>query len=261
MIFNLYRIENFVVKNGFYPSESDLNAIFRRLDIDKDGRVSFDEFKKILSYQDYSKITGMKDEELNPHLQSYSNMSKYLLENVNSNNRLSSNDFEYKNSVTSLRGQSGNMKKEMSPMKEKLNSISSSYDKTSTLEREFNKASPRKSDKSNILHARNENSSFLGSNTSFIKKNYILLEEEAFQEMLRDIIEMNKEIELLKCDLAICNDFNLLDSFRYFQSSSRDFLYATDIKNGLNTLEIPFSDEEVDFFINRYDCNKSRVIS
>jgi len=280
------------VKNGFYPSESDINAIFRRIDIDKDGRISFDEFKKIITFQDYSKITGLKDEELNPNLQSYNNISKLSVmdshnkdfkEYLSSNHQNTTNDLEVKNSHSSFRNNPSSFKKERvdfhsfnfktndNPIKEENkqgnkqedNYSHKSNNRECTLEREFNKASPNKNSQHSHQNSRlkNNNSSFMGSSSSFLKKNYILLEEEAFQEMLRDIIDMNKEIELLKCDLAVCNDFNLLDSFRFFQSSNRDYLFSTDLKNGLSLLEIPFSEEEVEFFINRFDCSKSRVIS
>jgi len=288
----IFSIENFVIKNGFYPSESDIKAIFRRLDIDKDGRVSFDEFKKIVSYQDYSNITGLQNEELNPNLQSYNNFSKSYCDNyLPSNNRLTSNDLDYKNSHSSMKNigkkervdyqsfnakVSGNNKGYEENRKDFNNininfqrdqvgethySVANSIEKTNTLEREINKASSNTSTLKSQSKNNKSYASFGGNTSSFINRDYILLEEEAFQEMLRDIIEMNKEIELLKCDLAICNDFNLLDSFRYFQSSTRDFLYASDLKNGLHVLEIPFSDEEVEFFINRFDTNKIRVIS
>ncbi len=286
-------IENFVVRNGFYPSESDINAIFRRLDIDRDGKISFDEFKKVISYQNYSNITGLKDEELNPQLLSYNSKTSYLDSNnyMNSNIPISSKDLEYKNSYSSFKnkkekidlnvirgteGSNNNNRYEDNPVSmdhtnrlqnipikvvsETVNTYNTTG-KVSTLEREFNKVSPKKT--RDRMGQKASTSNLLMPNsltTSFLNKNYILLEEEAFVEMLKDIIEMNKEVELLKCDLAICNDYNLLDSFRYFQASNRDFLYASDIKNGLKILELAFSDEEIELFVRRYDCTRSKVI-
>lgn len=262
-----------MVRSGYYPSENDINCIFRRIDIDRDGKISLDDFKKIVTYQNYSSISGLKNEELNHNIQ-LQNSKQSIYESYNQ--ELSSRNFDLKLSSNSLKNakekinydyEHHNKFKDSKVLEKSFCGDTGNYQIT-TLEKEYRKGNPKSCPKrknqikssSNQCIGTYSRSIDVNSNT-FIKTNYILLEEEAFQQFLKDIIIMTNEVELIKRDLAICHDFNTLDSFKYFQANERDFLFSTDIKNGLSILEIPYAEDEVDYLIKRFDIGKNRIIT
>ena len=90
---------------------------------------------------------------------------------------------------------------------------------------------------------------------------FLSLEEEAFQDFLREIINLGSEIELAKSDLALRPDFNLSNSFRIFESNKLENISDLDLKYGLNFLDLfPIMDEVLLVF-NQFKTRGQKFLS
>ena len=63
-------------------------------------------------------------------------------------------------------------------------------------------------------------------------------------------------MESSKTTLATCHDFNFYDAFAIFDVSNLGWINASDIKQGLTSIGIYASYDEVDLYCKRYDTNK-----
>jgi len=93
------------------------------------------------------------------------------------------------------------------------------------------------------------------------KFNFLSLEEEAFQDFLREIIILGSEIELAKSDLALRPDFNLSDCFRIFETNKLEYISDLDFKYGLNFLDLFPLMEELHLVFNHYKTKGQKLLS
>ena len=103
---------------------------------------------------------------------------------------------------------------------------------------------------------RNEN---LNKNT-LINKEFSLGNKKAdilegLLRVLREIVNLERELETAKEDLAIRPDFNLFDSFRLFDKKAVGTVSAGDIEQGLNEVGIYPKKEELYLFVRKFDKN------
>lgn len=73
---------------------------------------------------------------------------------------------------------------------------------------------------------------------------------------LRDYINLEKELEDAKSNLALKPDFNLYDAFRIFDSNSLGYITLSDLKIGLSDIGVFSTYEELELFFNRYDRDR-----
>jgi Ca2+-binding EF-hand superfamily protein len=74
-------------------------------------------------------------------------------------------------------------------------------------------------------------------------------------------MEVEYQIEDVKTNLAQNPDFNCEDAFRLFESNDKDYLTENDIKNGLNSIGVYPSDQDVRLLMKRFDLPKNGKIS
>ena len=79
------------------------------------------------------------------------------------------------------------------------------------------------------------------------------LEYELLIEAIREQISLERDIEGFRQDLALKSDFNLLDGFRVFDTLSKGFVTMTELQDGLRTLNLYPTLEELNLFMRRYD--------
>lgn len=300
-------------------TEDELCAAFKRLDIDRDSRITFTEFKRLF----YAASAG------GLNFNSNSLNSNNILPSSQANNLLNSQGNKFDNSQNRLLNRSSMSKsplksslrscskspnrvhlaydkdfRDKSPLKEKTESIlnksaerfsRSSYikygdiinNKSGQEEIEYyknnNKNAPKNNDllNSSTLKSSNKendsNNDFYNSTNAFsnaklsgsnfskspLREEYnsiISYEEENFNSFLKEILELENEIESAKFDLIIKADFNIEDAFRIFELSGRGYLTELDIKYGMNSLDIYPSKEEIALLIKRYDMTKEGVL-
>jgi hypothetical protein len=90
---------------------------------------------------------------------------------------------------------------------------------------------------------------------------YFTLEEETFLAYLKDLIEIENILERAKCDLILRSDFNIDDAFRIFELDGRGFLTELDLKYGLHALDIFPPESEINLLFKRFDLRNEGVIS
>jgi Ca2+-binding EF-hand superfamily protein len=205
--------------------ESDLRALFKVLDIDKDTQISLEEFKRFFSLPNIPNIGK--------------NIYKSPKRGVYESPKRSPQKIDI---TSSPRGRTN------------LN-----YESTSSPRRypqsPNRRTSPMKSSNSNL-----ENFPSVSPNRTK-SSSYLSLEEENFNAYLKALFEIENEIERNKIELVLRSDFNIEDAFRIFELDGRGYLSDMDIKFGLNSLDILASSEEIQLLLMRYDLRGEGVLT
>jgi Ca2+-binding EF-hand superfamily protein len=223
-------LQNFLVKNGVELLNSEAVAIFKRLDIDRDNRISFWEFNRIFT------LTASGSKPSNPLSSSIINQSRKEIVQATTNSF-------YKGSP-----EKSNRSTYLSPLRE-TNRLNQSLSKSVNRSIDLNSSGFRDSG----IQGGNQNSSS-GFSQSFINRNkFNTYEEELFVEYLREVLVNEREAEKVKCLLSMRTDFNLRDLFKIFQFNNFTYLNASDIKLGFNLFNVYPTNEEVELLIKRYD--------
>lgn len=71
--------------------------------------------------------------------------------------------------------------------------------------------------------------------------------------IFREQMDMERMIERIKTDLSLRTDFNLIDGFRFFDSDGKSWVAASELKEGLQFLEVFANDDDLALFMKRYD--------
>lgn len=92
-------------------------------------------------------------------------------------------------------------------------------------------------------------------------KNYTLEEDERrIARLLKTQVEKERECEDVRKEMAMKSDFNLLDSFRFFDRKGRGCVAKEEFNDALKALEIRASKEAIELFFRRYDRNKDGLL-
>lgn len=87
------------------------------------------------------------------------------------------------------------------------------------------------------------------------------IEEDMFIDYLRIVMNEESNIEKMKIDLALRNDFNVEDAFRIFELNKRDYLTEEDLKYGLSLLDIFSTDQDTKILMKRFDLQGKGVLN
>eukprot|EP01016_Furgasonia_blochmanni_P006640 TRINITY_DN1266_c0_g1_i1.p1 TRINITY_DN1266_c0_g1~~TRINITY_DN1266_c0_g1_i1.p1 ORF type:complete len:641 (+),score=294.82 TRINITY_DN1266_c0_g1_i1:66-1988(+) len=85
-------------------------------------------------------------------------------------------------------------------------------------------------------------------------------DEEELVVALKQQIDLDKQIESAKVDLALRSDFNLQDAFRYFDVSNRNAITRYELEEGLRRLGVYATVDELNLFFKRYDKASSGTL-
>jgi len=295
-----------MIKNEIDMNEDDLIAAFKRLDINRDSKVTFIEFRKL-----FTAAMGDSNKLNNENLSQFSKSSNNIYSSMkyNTPKKIPINNSNKPSFIQSSMSATANKLMKTNNLKfedkssyndEKKSILDKSFEilnksffrKSATKENSLKKEdltheeSLGKNEKpynfsySNYFHKReskfNFNSNIQSANSnktnhSFyisqdIKKSesaqfffeselnrIIDYEEEHFNYYLKDLFELEKEIESAKIDLILKKDFNIQDAFSIFELSGIGMLTQSDIKHGLNSLDIYPTFEQINLLIKRYD--------
>ena len=95
------------------------------------------------------------------------------------------------------------------------------------------------------------------------KKRNVLLTEYDEKELVRTLklqIDLDREIEATKNDLALQTDFNLLEAFKLFDFKGNGSLTLYDLNKAFANLDIHLSEDETLVFIKRFDKTMENVL-
>ncbi len=91
-----------------------------------------------------------------------------------------------------------------------------------------------------------------------IKKEGDLL--EGLLKVLREMVYLEREVEVAKEDLALKSDFNLFDAFRVFDKEGAGTISAGEVELGLNDLGIYPSKDQLYLLVRKFDRDSDTVL-
>ena len=230
-------LKKFFKSCGKIIKDDDLVPILRRIDRDDDGKISYEEFVEAIKPQ---KAVIKNDRS---HFLPRSKIMKSPSNRMNSVNTHQA--FIDKKSPTRVKSPSKTL---ASPRYESYKGIISPKNGFLSTTKDFKESleySPRDdgrfSEKMPMRASRNS-----------LRKKDIETKTEIIK-VFREIIHLEREIELSKQDLALRSDYNVFDTFRLFDKKGKCILSVGDIEEGFNDLGIYPNKEELYLFIRRFD--------
>lgn len=256
----LHNLEDFLndLASGNF-SRSHLEALFYRMDISKDDRISFNEFQVFFTYRNYSKITSLENEE-------------YFGFNIEQN---SMKAHSKKSSLVSDENQS-QLSFSRSPLNQSMTK-SMNVDEP-LLIRSINYSNPK-----NQAADRNYPSQTSVLASPYYKR-FNSLEEEMLINFFKTLVDYEREIEEIRIKLAKHVDFNLCELYQIFLTQDDDvsgedsviaekekfkylknyhmveLLSVEKFKNGINFFNAYPTEKEMRMIFNRHIQKKSKYI-
>ncbi|MFO0515321.1 MAG: hypothetical protein ACK5YA_00550 [bacterium] len=259
---NSESIRKFLLRNFITPSESDVSNIIKRLDVDRDFRVTYSEFKGFInsyscglsSCTHYSPIRRTYYSPFRTRLYCSPRRCYSPLRTFYSPPKIIQPYSTIKNEITNRSGNLNNNNVELtrtsgSPLRTNPRSFTSTSPKRVT-------SPPRNKTGTGFT----ETNSF--SNSNQVTKpdsglRYPSYEEEVFLTYVRDLISIENSLEINKNEVALKSDFNMEDVFSIFEKYNKGYISEFDLKDGLNGYFGLFPLlEEISALFKRYDTEK-----
>ena len=86
-------------------------------------------------------------------------------------------------------------------------------------------------------------------------------DKNKFIDFLKKMMNYESELERMKINLSLKNDFNVEDAFRVFELNGRGYLTVEDLEFGLNSLEVYPSSKDLRLLMKRFDLNKNGFLN
>ena len=86
-------------------------------------------------------------------------------------------------------------------------------------------------------------------------------DEDELVQSLRDLIRIENEIESEKTHLGNKHDFNLIDAFKIFDQRGYGVVDSYELMEGLNSIGVFPTRDELDLWVARYDTSGDRRIT
>jgi len=281
---NFSSIKNFLDKNCIPYLENDIKDIMKRLDFNRDGQIDLCEFLKFLEFPNSVPINLCCKEINCPQITCKHNSIK---NNININYSPIKNDLSLQKITEDIFNTSKENINTQNSIFVKNNNFSSpvrSPNKVYNRDLFSNEVSNYHSVKiSPIRNYINDNNNIkinstinnnINSNRNNINnynninintyKNYnnYEREEKQLKDYLKNLLDGEKEIEQIKINLAIKQDFNVEDVYRIFRCNNKhNYINNEDLRNGLKLLDIFTSDTDIKNLIKRFDSNKKGYLN
>jgi len=255
----------FLKRNKIIVSESDILSLLRRCDKDGDGKLSYAEFvDAILPTDPYYRVSvkesavrekpSYRTATPSRYSPSRSRMSQSTIFH-SANKKLSNLDYyEYlSNSASKSR-----LNKSTTFADEKYRSLSPSRRlASSTLEMrdlEGSRLSPKRD--SYLTPSKSRSRSPVKEYVSPIKE----IEEEELARALKEQIDLDRDLENLKNELALRSDFNTLDAFRCFDLDARGYITKNELKDGFNSFDVFPTSNDIYLIMRKFDQDSDGLL-
>lgn len=225
--------------NGRLIDDRELTALFRKIDLDLDGKISYKEFRDALSSYQSDLSISKKELEESKGIQSSprgsTRIGEGLQKSVSSPYARDERDLEYneyliESKIRNSRNASPRKEEDLPEKKEYYTPIKSAS--------KFGEE-----DLSGRYSSRKK---------SPLKGN----EEEEFVRALKEMINNIKLLESTKNDLALRSDFNLFDAYRYFDVHGRSsYISQKEFQEGLAALNVFPTRDEISLLFKRFDTD------
>lgn len=88
-----------------------------------------------------------------------------------------------------------------------------------------------------------------------------LQDEDQLISGLKEVVNVERELETAKTTLAMKSDFNMYDTFRIFDQNNNGWISAFELRDGFNAMGVYPTHDELELFITRYDKNGDRRLT
>eukprot|EP00743_Colponemidia_sp_Colp-15_P002650 GILK01002872.1.p1 GENE.GILK01002872.1~~GILK01002872.1.p1 ORF type:complete len:586 (-),score=91.06 GILK01002872.1:92-1849(-) len=252
----------FFNRNGYNPYEEDVLCLMRRLDKDADGRLSYLEFvDAVLPIEPYSRPIADTD--------SWSRFSSPARSTIRSPY---SSPYERPRSVSPQRNLNSSFREVnlsprisspvFSPLRPKsaprtrLTSdhyLSPTRAMNQSMSQSLNQSLNRSIYSSPAYSSPVKSTSYRSVSPRFSRSPLTQNEERELANAFREQINLDRELEAIKQDLALRADFNLLDSFKEFDTLGKGYVSASELEDGLRKHGVYTNKDELYLFFRRYD--------
>ena len=222
-------LNKFLIRNGLYLRDEEINGIINKLSIQKNERISLLDLKRVL---EFGYCDSSKEDLYESMLKCPGGRIKVGYENNPPNRFLETDNLTFQNN-------SYPVSQNLSLSRKILN------DSTST---------PYliKDELSNYKERFDNN---YNSNLNYQD------EEELFCDFLKLLLDTEILIEKEKNELALRADFNIEDAFRIYQLGNRDYITEADFDFGCKSLSIIFEKEIISLIFKKYDLVNEGILS
>ncbi|CAI2362581.1 unnamed protein product [Moneuplotes crassus] len=287
-------LKRFLKSTGHIATNKELAAIIRRLDLNADSRLSFEEFDEgIKPIEPYSKVTSKNKSKAKIRPNTAKLRSKKLKSSIRKKkvkkrfrkirhavtdpsccDKRSIEQYAYSQSkaqsslpdTSKPKAREGESTKEefdayRSPSEAKLGYDSNPYHKSSSYfenyeldsrygypERMHTSVSPRHAKEPIMYSPRNPPDSMPEFESTLTRA-----DERELVSALKDLLEMEEDLEKYKIDLSLMPDFNLIDLFRTFDTTDKGYITFDEFRSGMHLFSVHPSEEEALLLFTRYE--------
>ena len=236
----------FLEKNGILFDNNDLINIMKRLDINNDSKIDFDEFHQFLCFP-----------KLKCNCCSFCQCN-CLISNKNIySNKDESSDEHYNYNYSDLIKKSNNQR-----LKRNENITYNYINSNITNNHLFLQKEINQNFNYNNLYSLNniQNCYCHPCNHCFIDSDLNIFENKFLYYITR-LIEYESKIEEAKINLIKRPDFNIEDAFLIFSNPQKEIISFSDLQNGLKDLGLYLSEKEIKLIMNRADTDKKTFLN
>ena len=180
--------------------------------------------------------------------------SKFYYNNTNKNKNLNQ---KHQENLSIIEEENTNVNNQNEEEKEEEENNQENQDENANEnnQEENNQNEKEEEENENIQDNEEEN---INENNENQNENY---EQNQFNEFMRKLMQVESQIEDAKIILGKNPDFNCEDAFRLFESNEKGYLEKYDIKNGLNSIGVNPSEQELNILMKRFDLQKYNFIN
>ena len=264
-------LKNYLEKNNVSFLDSDLNFIFNRLDINKDGKIDYKEFH---SFFGFPNCFYNNQNDICPFC-----CDQYLLETKNNSHQNLNEESTYPKNINIYKDDSNEERlskslklrlgpeRKYAPFEVKMKDINNDKETINVI-KDNNNIDNQIISKSLSLRDCPERKyapieiEFENLNNEDNLKEKITDEDIMnFNLYLKALMDGELEIELYKVDLAMKQDFNCEDFFRLFEYDGEGFISPDDLNYGLNLLNLESNEEVINLLMKRFDLLKENKLN
>lgn len=247
-LIDLDAIYLFFKRNHIIASESDILALLRRADTDGDGKLTYSEFVDAISpsdpyYKSTLKSSGIKETRTaTPNRYASASRGRLTQSTHFHSAQKKLSNLDYYDYLSSSAKKSSRLS--YSPVRSTNKKLSESvYESPS---RNAGYTTPSKS----------RSRSPVKEYKSPLKE----IEEDQLARALKEQIELERDNEDIKNQLALRSDFNLLDAFRFFDIDSRGYITKNELKEGFNYFGVFPTNDEVYLIFRKLDTDNDGLL-
>eukprot|EP00826_Nyctotherus_ovalis_P047797 TRINITY_DN554_c0_g1_i3.p1 TRINITY_DN554_c0_g1~~TRINITY_DN554_c0_g1_i3.p1 ORF type:complete len:457 (+),score=102.68 TRINITY_DN554_c0_g1_i3:435-1805(+) len=270
-------ISNYMAKSEVYTTDEDVRRIIRRLDRDRDGKVSYIEFLDAFSLEnievDDKTVSEWEKEiaaeckvieELKEQLQEFNIPKEISKKNIGIDMYTQTENKEKDASKLSLDESSKSESPKTIPKMASFIETPAKNPKDSFLAKSADKSKPSPSFTTPFRSPNNLMASAPTAATSYYRAPVLSLEtpiNPTLTAVLKTQLEIASEVEDVKARLWLRHDFNVVEAFRFFDCRGFGSVTVYELKKAVKRLGLNFREDELQLLMKRHDQDRDGKLS